>query len=54
MKLFKVIKTCLKDIYSKPRTGNDGFPIKDRRKQGDALSLLLFNFAYSTSNSQLL
>jgi hypothetical protein len=38
----------LNDTYSKVRIGNclsDTFPIQNGLKQGDALSLLLFNFA---------
>jgi hypothetical protein len=39
---------CLNDTYSKVRIGkhlSDSFPIQNGLKQGDALSLLLFNFA---------
>jgi hypothetical protein len=43
MKLVRLIKMCLNET----RVGNlsDNFPIKSGPKQGDALSLLLFNFA---------
>jgi hypothetical protein len=48
---------CLKETYSKVRIGkylSDYFPIKNGVKQGDALSLLLFNFAlqYGTRSLQ--
>jgi hypothetical protein len=39
---------CLNETYSKVRIGkllSDKFPIQNGLKQGDALSLLLFNFA---------
>jgi hypothetical protein len=39
---------CLNETYSKVRMGNhlcDSFPIQNGIKQGDDLSLLLFNFA---------
>jgi hypothetical protein len=39
---------CLKETYNKVRTGkclSDNFPIQNGLKEGDALSLLLFNFA---------
>jgi hypothetical protein len=39
---------CLNETYSRVRVGkhlSDMFPIKNGLKQGDALSLLLFNFA---------
>jgi hypothetical protein len=39
---------CLNETYSKVRIGkhlSDSFPIQNGLKQGDALSLLLFNFA---------
>jgi hypothetical protein len=39
---------CLNETYSRVRVGkhlSDTFPIKNGLKQGDALSLLLFNFA---------
>jgi hypothetical protein len=41
---------CLNEIYSKVSIGkylSDHFPIKNGQKQGDALWVLLFNFAYS-------
>jgi hypothetical protein len=46
--LFKLIKMCLNEIYSKVRVRkllSDKFPIQNGPKQGDALSPLLFNFA---------
>jgi hypothetical protein len=39
---------CLNETYSKVRIGkhlSDNFPIQNDLKQGDALSLLFFNFA---------
>jgi hypothetical protein len=48
MKLFRLIKLCLNEMYSKFRVGkhsSDNFPIQNGFKQGDDLSLLLFNFA---------
>jgi hypothetical protein len=48
MKLVKLIKICFNETYSKVRTGDYwsyNFPIQNGRKQGDALSLLFFNFA---------
>jgi hypothetical protein len=46
-KLFKLIKLCLNETYSKVRIGkllSDKFPIQNGPKQ-DALSPLLSNFA---------
>jgi hypothetical protein len=48
MKLVRLIKMCLNETYSRVRIGkylSDMFPITNGLKQGDALSLLLFNFA---------
>jgi hypothetical protein len=48
MKLVRLIKMCLNEIYNKVRIGkhlSDSFPIQNGLKQGDALSPLLFNFA---------
>ena len=48
LKLVRLIKICLDEIYSKVRVGkrfSDKFPIKNGVKRGDALSTLLFNFA---------
>jgi hypothetical protein len=47
-KLFRLIKMCLNETYSKVRVGellSDKFPIRSGLKQGDALSPLFFNFA---------
>jgi hypothetical protein len=47
-KLVRLIKMCLNETYSKVRIGkllSDKFPIQNGLKQGDALSLLLFDFA---------
>jgi sorting nexin-29 len=47
-KLVRSIKMCLNETYSKVRISkylSDSFPIQNGLKQGDALSLLLFNFA---------
>jgi hypothetical protein len=43
MKLVRMIKMCLNETYSKYLS--DKFPIQNGLKQGDALSLLLYNFA---------
>jgi hypothetical protein len=48
MKLVRLIKMCLKETYSKVRTGkhlSDSFPVQNDLKQGDDLSPLLLNFA---------
>jgi hypothetical protein len=48
MKLVRLIKMCLNEMYSKAYIGthlSDNFPIQNSLKQGDALSPLLFNFA---------
>jgi hypothetical protein len=48
MKLFKLIKICLNDTYTKVHIGKnlpDSFPVQNGLKQGDALSPLFFNFA---------
>jgi hypothetical protein len=47
-----VIKMCLNEICSKVLKGKhlcDGFPIQNRIKQEDALSLLIFNFSLEYS-----
>ena len=49
MKLARLIKMCLSETYSRVRVGknfSDMFPIRDGLKQGDALSPLLFKFAF--------
>jgi hypothetical protein len=48
MKLVMLIKMCLNEIHNTVQVGKNiynMFPIKNVWKQGDALSLLLFNFA---------
>jgi hypothetical protein len=48
MKLVRLVKMCLNEIYSRIRVGkhlSDTFPIKNSLKPGDALSPLLLNFA---------
>jgi len=48
MKLVRLIKMCLSETCSTIRVGknlSDMFPVKNDLKQGDALSLLLVNFA---------
>ena len=48
MKLLRVTKMCLNETYSRVWIGKplfDNFPIRNVLKQGDALSLFLFNFA---------
>ena len=47
-KLVRLIKMCLTETYNRVRVGkklSDRFPIRNGLKQGNALSLLLFNFA---------
>ena len=47
-KLVRLIKMSLTETYSRVRVGknvSDRFPIRNGLKQGDDLSLLLFNFA---------
>jgi len=49
MKLLRPIKLCPHETYSRVRVGkhlSDMFPVKHGFKQGDALSSLLFNFAF--------
>jgi hypothetical protein len=48
MKLVRLIKMCLNEIFSKVCIGkqlSDSFPIQNGLKQGDALSPLLINVA---------
>jgi len=48
MKLVRLIKMCLNETYNRVRVGKNlfnMFPIRNGLKQGDALSLLFFNFA---------
>jgi hypothetical protein len=48
LKSIRLIKMCLHETYSRVRVGkhlSHRFPIKNGLKEGDALSLLLFNFA---------
>jgi hypothetical protein len=47
MKLVRLIKMCLNEMYSKVHVGkhlSDSFPIQNGLKQEDAVSPLLFNF----------
>jgi hypothetical protein len=47
-KLVRLIKMCLNKTFSRVRVGkhlSDMFPIRNGLKQGDAVSLLPFNFA---------
>jgi len=47
MKVVRLAKVCLTETYSRVRVGKnlfDMFPFRGGLKQGDALSLLLFNF----------
>jgi hypothetical protein len=47
MKLVRLIKMCLNEIYSKVRIGkylSNNFSIQNGIKKGDGLSPLLFNF----------
>ena len=48
MRLMRLIKMCLNEIYSRVREGkhlSGTFPVKNGLKKGDALSPLIFNFA---------
>ena len=48
MKMVRLIKMCLPEMYSRLRVGknlSDMFPIMNILEQGDALSPLLFSFA---------
>jgi len=48
-KLVKLIKMSLTETYSRVRMGknvSDRFPIRNGLKQGDALSPMIFNFAF--------
>jgi hypothetical protein len=50
-KLAGLIQLCLNETHSTVRIGkyqSDKFPIHNGLKQGDALSPLLFNFAWDT------
>jgi hypothetical protein len=56
MKLVRLIKMCLNEIYSKVHIGkhlSDSFPIQNGLKQGDALSPLLFNYAFEYAISKV-
>ena len=49
MKLVRLIKMCLTETYSRVRLSknwSDMFTIKNGLEQGDAVSPLLFNFAF--------
>jgi len=48
MKLVRLIKMCMTEMYSRVQVGNNlsnMFPVRNGWKQGDALSPLLCNFA---------
>jgi len=48
MKLVRLIKVCVTEKYSRVRVGknlSDRFSVRNGLKRGDALALLLFNFA---------
>jgi hypothetical protein len=48
MKLVRLVKVCVTESYSRVQVGknlSDMFPVRNVLKQGDALMLLLFNFA---------
>jgi len=52
MKLERLIKMCLSEIYSRVQLGknlSDMFPMRNDLKQEDALSPLLFSFALEYS-----
>jgi len=48
MKVVRLIKMCLTEMYSRVRVGknlSDMFPVRNGSKQGDVLSYLLLNLA---------
>jgi len=48
MKLARLIKTCLTETHNRVRVGknlSDILPMRNGLKQGDPISLLMFNFA---------
>jgi len=48
MKLVRLITKCLPEKYNRVRVGknvSDMFPMRNSLKQGNVLSILLFNFA---------
>jgi hypothetical protein len=48
MKLVRLIKMCLNEIYSRVYIGkhlSDSFPVQTGLKRGDILTSLLYNFA---------
>jgi hypothetical protein len=52
MKLVRLIKMCLNEMYSKVHIGthmSNSFPSQNDLKQGDSLFPLLFNFALEYS-----
>ena len=58
MKLVRLIKTCLNETYRTVQVGknfSDMFPIRNDMKQGDVLSIFLFNLAldYTTRRVQI-
>jgi hypothetical protein len=56
MKLIRLIKMCLNETCSRDRVSKhlcDMFPIKNGLKEGDALSPLLFNFAFEYAISRI-
>jgi len=58
MKLIRLIKMYLNETYSTVQVGknfSDKFPIRNGMKQGDALSIFLFNLAldYTTRRVQI-
>ena len=51
MTLVRLMKVCMNETYSRVWVGkhlSDMFPIRNGLKQGDVLSLLLFNLLEST------
>jgi hypothetical protein len=52
MKLVRLTEICLNEMCSEVYVGkhlSDNFPVQNGSKQGDALSPLLFNFAFGYS-----
>jgi len=56
MKVVRLIKVCLSETCGRVRVGKnlfDRFPIKNGLKQGDALSPLLFKFAFDYTSRRV-
>jgi hypothetical protein len=57
MKLVRLIRMCLTELYSRVQVGknlSDMFPIRNGLKQGNALLPILFNFAVECTTRRVL